>query len=362
MTQLPYTQDTTLSVCIPTYNFGGFIGETLDSIVSQATSDVEILVFDGNSTDDTAAVVASRQRPGTRIRYLRASDRGGIDRDLAKVVSLASGEYCWLFSADDVMAPGAIAAILREVKSAADVYVCRHGDADKSMNIQIAAHPVLSTSEDITFNMSDDAQCKKFFELAATTEALFSFMSGLIVRRSRWESVQLNDEFVGSCWAHVARLFDLFDQGLKATFLVAVLLQRRGDNDSFATHGVVKRYALAISGFVRLGKRFFPNDPIKQHHIRRVLRAEFRLRNFLYARYCCARQPNVESADHLNSLFKTLYGGRGLASLFPFLVVRAFPIGLYAPLIAAFRPIANIGRATRAKFATALTRPAKDAS
>ena len=167
-------------------------------------------------------------------------------------------------------------------------------------------------------------------------------MSGLIVRRSRWESVQLNDEFVGSCWAHVARLFDLFDQGLKATFLVAVLLQRRGDNDSFATHGVVKRYALAISGFVRLGKRFFPNDPVKQHHIRRVLRAEFRLRNFLYARYCC--------------------GGRGLASLFPFLVVRAFPIGLYAPLIAAFRPIANIGRATRAKFATALTRPAKDAS
>lgn len=39
-----------LSICIPTYNFGEFIGETLDSIVCQATDETEIVIVDGAST------------------------------------------------------------------------------------------------------------------------------------------------------------------------------------------------------------------------------------------------------------------------------------------------------------------------
>jgi len=46
-----------LSICIPTYNFGRFIGETLDSILPQATEDVEVTVVDGASTDNTADIV-----------------------------------------------------------------------------------------------------------------------------------------------------------------------------------------------------------------------------------------------------------------------------------------------------------------
>ena len=51
-----------LSVCIPTYNFGEFIGETLESIVGQATDEVDIIIVDGASTDNTEQVVHQIQK------------------------------------------------------------------------------------------------------------------------------------------------------------------------------------------------------------------------------------------------------------------------------------------------------------
>jgi abequosyltransferase len=48
-----------LSICIATYNRGGYIGETLDTIIPQLDNDVELLVVDGASTDNTKDVVRS---------------------------------------------------------------------------------------------------------------------------------------------------------------------------------------------------------------------------------------------------------------------------------------------------------------
>ena len=68
-----------LSICMPTYNFGRFIGEALDSIMKQATDEVEIIVLDGASTDNTLDVVRSFQARFPRIYYHCLSRRGGID-------------------------------------------------------------------------------------------------------------------------------------------------------------------------------------------------------------------------------------------------------------------------------------------
>lgn len=68
--------------------------------------------MDGGSTDDTAYIVAQRQRDFPQINYYRQNFRGGIDKDIAKVISLAHGDYCWLFSADDIMMLGAVDKVL----------------------------------------------------------------------------------------------------------------------------------------------------------------------------------------------------------------------------------------------------------
>ena len=65
-----------LAICIATLNRGAFIGETLESIIRQATDEVEIVVVDGASTDNTEEVVRGFQQRWPRLNYLRLPEKG----------------------------------------------------------------------------------------------------------------------------------------------------------------------------------------------------------------------------------------------------------------------------------------------
>ena len=65
-----------LSICIPTYNSSEYLAETLDSIVSQFIdedifSQVEIIISDNASPDDTTEIVESYQKNYKNILYFR---------------------------------------------------------------------------------------------------------------------------------------------------------------------------------------------------------------------------------------------------------------------------------------------------
>jgi abequosyltransferase len=101
-----------LSICIPTYNRARFIGEALESIVAQATDDVEIVISDNASTDGTGEIVAAFAARFPRIRYACWNANVGFDRNVMRVVELATGGYCWFLGSDDRIEPGAVAAVL----------------------------------------------------------------------------------------------------------------------------------------------------------------------------------------------------------------------------------------------------------
>jgi abequosyltransferase len=334
----------TISVCIPTYNFGRYIGATLQSIVDQCSEAIEIVVIDGASTDDTQAIVAEFVRRCQNIRYVRLERRGGIDRDMATAVELAHGRYCWLFSSDDIMRPGALAMLLQCVKSGHDVYLCKHTNCTLQMAV-LNEHPVLLHDVDASFELSDRRDRLRYLRLAANTEALFSFMGGLVVKRSRWMSVPLDEAFVGSCWAHAARLVELAREQLSVRYLPHCLLNRRGENDSFADRGVVNRLRIAIDGYSRLAAHFFGSDSEEAYHVRRALRNEFGLRQLLYAKALCARSPASESRQTLDSLVGELHRNRGVAGVFARVTYSVVPTSTYSLLRSVYRGLRPASRA-----------------
>ena len=95
-----------ISFVIPTYNFAAFIGQTLDSILSDSDIDYEILVYDGCSTDNTRDIVNSYCLKDARIRYLVSEGRTNIDIDMNDAVAYATGDYVWTLSSDDVLVQG----------------------------------------------------------------------------------------------------------------------------------------------------------------------------------------------------------------------------------------------------------------
>lgn len=89
-----------VSVVIPTYNYAGFLPSCLESVQSQSTKPLEIIVVDDGSTDDTEAAV--RRFDG--LRYVR-QDNAGASRARNHGLALARGEYIQFLDADDWLAP-----------------------------------------------------------------------------------------------------------------------------------------------------------------------------------------------------------------------------------------------------------------
>jgi glycosyltransferase involved in cell wall biosynthesis len=93
-----------ISVIIPTYNRATLLREAIDSVLRQKTRDVEILVVDDGSTDDTPAV--ARNYEG-QIVYVRQQNQG-VNAARNAAIASARGEFIALLDSDDVYLPYAL--------------------------------------------------------------------------------------------------------------------------------------------------------------------------------------------------------------------------------------------------------------
>jgi glycosyltransferase involved in cell wall biosynthesis len=98
-----------ITVLINTYNYGRFVEEAIDSVLSQEfpLDQLEILVVDDGSTDDTQERV---KKYGSRIRYLYKPN-GGQASALNYGIERARGEIVALMDADDLFLPGKLTRV-----------------------------------------------------------------------------------------------------------------------------------------------------------------------------------------------------------------------------------------------------------
>jgi teichuronic acid biosynthesis glycosyltransferase TuaG len=97
-----------VSIIIPAYNAAAFVAAAIDSALAQTHPDVEVIVIDDSSTDDTAEVIAGY---GSRIRSHRQPN-GGVACARNTGARLATGEWVSFLDADDVWVPTKVAAQL----------------------------------------------------------------------------------------------------------------------------------------------------------------------------------------------------------------------------------------------------------
>jgi acetyltransferase-like isoleucine patch superfamily enzyme/glycosyltransferase involved in cell wall biosynthesis len=118
------TSDIILSICIPTYNRAPYLQQTLDSIVSQPafrdSRDIEIVIADNTSEDETQAVVASFvQAHPDKIRYFRHPETVTPELNFQFVLQQARGLYIKLHNDNLLVVPGALTEILKVIRATA---------------------------------------------------------------------------------------------------------------------------------------------------------------------------------------------------------------------------------------------------
>lgn len=188
-----------LSICIATYNRGKFIGETLDSILSQMQPGVELIVVDGASPDNTPEVMAQYLSRYPEIGYYREQENSGIDKDYDKAVGYAAGEYCWLMTDDDLLRPGAVRRILDVLEESPDLVVVNAEirNANLSCVLQERRLPIV---EDKQYGAS---QKDRFFREAGN---YLSFIGAVVIRRKLWLARD-RASYYGTLFIHFGVIF-----------------------------------------------------------------------------------------------------------------------------------------------------------
>lgn len=298
-----------VSFAIPTYNFGNFIAETVESIAKGAEmmrpDQFEIVILDGGSTDDTEGVVRRLMREFPNVRYAKQLARGGIDRDMNTVVDSTRGEYIWLFSADDLLERGWDRYVLPVLNAGRDLVLVPATLCDIGMSV-LRRNPILRTDADgvVEFALAPgNGVLDRYLRAATTLEAVFSYMSSVVVKARIWRELRAREDYFGSCWAHCARLMPLLFKQTTITYLNRFLIRKRSGNDSFMANGLVARIGIAVDGWDRIIQEFFA-APMQKDLLYAALRRDMPIGLFLYAKISARSAAEIK---RLNDMARLLY-------------------------------------------------------
>lgn len=109
-----------VSIIIPTYNTAHMIGRCLESVLGQSYKDIEVLVVDDGSSDDTARVVGQYADRDQRVKYIFQNNQG-VSAARNTGIDNSKGEYIIFSDADDEYLPDSICTL---------VYAMKEQDAD----------------------------------------------------------------------------------------------------------------------------------------------------------------------------------------------------------------------------------------
>jgi glycosyltransferase involved in cell wall biosynthesis len=114
-----------VSVCIPMHNGAAHLTECLESGLAQTFADVEFVLVDDGSTDDTVTVAEEFVRRDSRVRLYRNLKNIGLVANWCKAVELAKGDWIKFLFQDDFLEPNCVQRMLEARSQGALLIVCQ---------------------------------------------------------------------------------------------------------------------------------------------------------------------------------------------------------------------------------------------
>jgi abequosyltransferase len=239
-----------ISLCIPTYNRDTQLKQLLDSIHCQTDHnlEVEIVISDNASTDNTPAVIDAYTRAGLTILYKRLPENLGFDHNMIHVVSLATSDYCWLFGSDDILEVGAfskIEQILTRHRKPTGISVGSNGySIDLSTRIHLHDHISIDFPKETVLHGRD-----------AIVDGIgpwgLGYISSIIIRRQAWvDAVSVSSvERYYNGYVHIYVLARSLNAQSTWICVPSRLVGWRSGNDSAISSDPFKRTRLDLVGF-----------------------------------------------------------------------------------------------------------------
>lgn len=93
-----------VSVALPVYNGADYLATSIDAVLAQTYANIELVIADAGSTDDTEQLCRRRANTDPRVRYTRAESYRGITENYQAALEATRGDYVCFVAADDAIA------------------------------------------------------------------------------------------------------------------------------------------------------------------------------------------------------------------------------------------------------------------
>lgn len=123
-----------ISVLIPVFNVEKYLDEALNSIESQTYDNIEIILINDCSSDETENICLEHKKKNNNIIYFKNNNNLGIAKSLNKALNLANGEYIVRMDGDDISLPNRIQTMVDFL--------------EKNQHVDIVASSTITIDED----------------------------------------------------------------------------------------------------------------------------------------------------------------------------------------------------------------------
>ncbi|MNZ29958.1 GalNAc(5)-diNAcBac-PP-undecaprenol beta-1,3-glucosyltransferase [compost metagenome] len=196
-----------LSVIIPSYNYAGVLPRAVESVLAQATPEVELWVVDDGSTDDTPAVfTALSQRYGAAFQGVRQTN-AGPSAARNNGVQLAKGRYVLLLDADDELAPGVLPGLCERLRQQTDVGLWLAGHVAVQPDGREREHPASRVPGDALQRLNDYLLDKKI----ALSHGACVFLRELLLERPYPEQLRHSEDIPVFAYCLTQRQVEVLD-------------------------------------------------------------------------------------------------------------------------------------------------------
>ena len=193
-----------LSIGIPTYNGSKHIKEALDSIVAQIKGieqEIEIVISDNASTDETPQIIKEYQSQYPIIRYFRNEENLGFDKNVDLLFKRAQGKYVWLLSDDDTLEKNSISVLLNKLTEYKNTSVVFLNYAECDINMKEYPHRQRA-------DIYQDIYCENGDIFFQRSKFLFGLISSLVIETEAWNQSDVA-KYIGGGFVHVGVLVEI---------------------------------------------------------------------------------------------------------------------------------------------------------
>ncbi|WP_372682774.1 glycosyltransferase [Desulfosarcina sp.] len=252
-----------VSVILPTYNRAWILAQAVESVLCQDYVNLQLIVIDDGSTDDTVHLLSSFK---DRITVIQQANRG-VSAARNAGIRASTGELIALIDSDDTWLPGKVTAQVAFFSTHPDAHVCQTEEVWIRNGVRVNPGKRHRKEAGMIFERS--------LELCLVSP------SAVMMRRSLLDEVGLFDETLPACedydlWLRIAwkHPIHLIDQPL--------IVKRGGHDDQLSRMPELDKYR--IQSIVRL-----IDSGVLSHDQRNVARAMLATKCTIYAQGCRKR-------------------------------------------------------------------------